>query len=183
MNRIGDWIQTNSGVAFWPLDPRPEEIRIEDIAHALAHQCRFSGHTREFYSVAEHSVRVSLMCDPRDALWGLLHDASEAYLQDVARPIKQLPAMAEYRNAEERLQKVIGLKFGLHRQQPDSVSIADKIMLGIEARDLMAPQQPGWEKWLALIGDRTEQITTTHYPPAAKAMFLAQFEILTGVRG
>ena len=91
--RVGDWIQTMSGVIFYPLDPRPEEIRIEDIAHALSHQCRFAGHCREFYSVAEHSVRVSRELPQEFMLWGLLHDASEAYLVDLPRPIKRWSAM------------------------------------------------------------------------------------------
>jgi hypothetical protein len=70
-------ITTFSDVRFWPLLPNPDDIRIEDIAHALSNQCRFAGHAREFYSVAEHCVRVSQLCRPEEALWGLLHDASE----------------------------------------------------------------------------------------------------------
>ena len=66
-------ITTFSGVLFRPLLSNPDDIRIADIAHALSQQCRFAGHTRTFYSVAEHSVRVSLLCRPEDALWGLLH--------------------------------------------------------------------------------------------------------------
>src|SRR5271165_7548492 len=88
-NRKGDWIQTYTGRVMYPLDPRPEEINIIDIAHALSNLCRFTGHVRTFYSVAEHSVRVSQHCDPKDALWGLLHDASEAYLADMSRPMKR----------------------------------------------------------------------------------------------
>jgi hypothetical protein len=87
--RVGDWIQTYSGRQFWPLDPRVEDVHLEDIAHALSNVCRYTGHVREFYSVAEHSVHVSWSCEPEDALWGLLHDASEAYLADMARPVKQ----------------------------------------------------------------------------------------------
>ena len=74
--------------------PNPDDIRIEDIAHALSNQCRFAGHAREFYSVAEHSVHVSQLCLPEHALWGLLHDASEAYLVDLPRPLKLLPEFA-----------------------------------------------------------------------------------------
>jgi hypothetical protein len=176
--RAGDWIQTFSGIAFWPLDPRPDEIHIEDIAHALAMQCRFTGHVRRFYSVAEHSIHVSLLCDPSDALWGLLHDASEAYLADVARPVKRLPSMAEYKAAEKRLQSAIAGRFGLGANEPDSVQKADNVMLGIEARDLMAPLQPGWEKWLALIGSHGLVLTQPWSPEEAEARFLARFQTL-----
>jgi hypothetical protein len=87
------WIQTVSGRQFWPLEPKAEDVDIGDIAHALSMKCRYSGHTQKFYSVAEHSVHISnaLLRDgwsPSAALWGLLHDAAEAYLPDIARPIK-----------------------------------------------------------------------------------------------
>ena len=180
-NRIGDWIQTYSGRRFWPLDPRPEEICIEDIAHALAHQCRFAGHVRRFYSVAEHSVRVSFVCKPADALWGLLHDAAEAYLVDLPRPIKRHGEIGQmYREVERRLMAAICERFGLTINEPESVGAADKILLSIEARDLMAPLLPGWEKWLALIGDRTERITDTLTPSDAESQFLLRFKQLGG---
>jgi uncharacterized protein len=91
--RTGDWIQTYTGKQFWPLSPLPEDIVIEDIAHALSMQCRFGGHVRTFYSVAQHSVHVSLLVEPQYALWGLLHDAAEAYLVDLPRPIKKFSEM------------------------------------------------------------------------------------------
>ena len=78
--RRGDWIQTYLGIQFWPLDPRPEEVMLFDIAHSLSNMCRFTGHCREFYSVAQHSVIVSQNVPREDAAWGLLHDASEAYM-------------------------------------------------------------------------------------------------------
>lgn len=71
-----DWIATFTGGVFFPLAPRVEDVRISDIAHALSMLCRFAGHTRGFYSVAQHSVLVSRLCSQQDALWGLLHDAS-----------------------------------------------------------------------------------------------------------
>ena len=85
MKRKGDWMQTHSGIQFWPLDPRPEDILIEDIAHALSNQCRFAGHCCFHYSVAQHSVLVSENVPAQDAMWGLLHDAGEAYLVDLPR--------------------------------------------------------------------------------------------------
>src|SRR5690606_5290032 len=81
--RLGDWMQTFTGRAVYPLDLRPDDIDIQDIAHALSMQCRYAGHTRQFYSVAEHSVHVARWCrqyGPAAALEGLLHDATEAYL-------------------------------------------------------------------------------------------------------
>src|SRR4051812_30250690 len=84
--RVGNWMQTFTGRQFWPVDPRADEIAIEDIARALAMTCRFGGHVRFHYSVAQHSFLVSLVCSPEHALWGLLHDASEAYLGDVVWP-------------------------------------------------------------------------------------------------
>ena len=128
---------------FWcPLlatAPARRHIRIDDIDHALSHQCRFGGHTRLFYSVAEHSVRVSHLCAPEDALWGLLHDASEAYLNDVATPLKELPEFEVYRTAERALQRAIAVRFGLAPEQPASVTEIDRRMLQIEMRDLLVP--------------------------------------------
>src|SRR5690242_11754504 len=89
--RRGDWMQTYTGRRFWPLDPRVDDIDIGDIAHHLSLVCRFAGACREFYSVAQHCVGVSYVCDPKDALWGLLHDAAEAYVGDMVRPLKRSP--------------------------------------------------------------------------------------------
>ncbi len=75
--RIGNWLQTYSGIAYWPLDPRPEEVTIEDIAHHLSLICRFGGAVRRFYSVVEYSVLVSRVGPPVYALQCLLHDATE----------------------------------------------------------------------------------------------------------
>jgi hypothetical protein len=134
--RNGDWIQTYSGLKMYPLDPRPEEICIEDIAHALSNICRFTGHCSQFYSVAQHSVYVSTHVSETNALWGLLHDASEAYLCDIARPVKHSEPFAGYRIAEKRLQSVIAEKFGLSPIQPEEIDVADKLLLVTEARDL-----------------------------------------------
>ena len=66
--RKGDWMQTYTGRQFWPIDPRANEVHIEDIAHALSMMCRYNGHCRTFYSVAEHSVLVSQHVPPEHAL-------------------------------------------------------------------------------------------------------------------
>ena len=83
--------QTHSGKMFDIFNPTPEDICIEDIAHALAMQCRFNGHTKEFYSVAEHSLNVArivnhLTSDPKTVMHALMHDAHEAYLGDLPGP-------------------------------------------------------------------------------------------------
>jgi len=83
-----EWIQTYTGKKFWAFDAAIADICIEDIAHALAMRCRFGCHCKEFYSVAQHSVIVSHHLPPELKLWGLLHDATEAYLPDVPRPQK-----------------------------------------------------------------------------------------------
>ncbi len=129
-------IMTVSGRFFEFLAPKPEQIEIEDIAHALSMTCRFGGHVKRFYSVAEHSTRVSQVCDPADALWGLLHDAAEAYLVDLPGPIKR--TIPGYCELEKRIQGAIMDRFGLSRDESDSVRRADGRLLATEGRDLCA---------------------------------------------
>jgi uncharacterized protein len=139
------WIQTFTGKQFFPLDPDPADIDIVDIAHALSNICRFTGHCREFYSVAEHSIRVSRIVPEKDALWGLLHDASEAYICDVARPLKRWPEFeAVYRPIEDRLMRAVCERFGLPVEMPASVREADLVLLHTEARDLMGKPPQDW---------------------------------------
>lgn len=136
MNRIGDWMQTISGTKIWPLDPRVEEINLYDIAHALSMICRFNGHCLEFYSVAQHSVYVSEIIDEKYAKWGLLHDASEAFIADIVRPAKRF--MPEYKEIEKNLSKVIYQRFGLDiENEPSCLKEADNTILALEARKLM----------------------------------------------
>lgn len=181
MSRRGDWIQVASGAKFWPLDPRPDEVDIRDIAHALANQSRFSGHTKEFLSVGQHSVLVSENCDPADALWGLLHDASEAYLVDLPRPLKALPEFAAYREAEAAVMRCVCDRFGLPVEMPESVRRADETLLATEARDLMAPLHPEWDRWIK--DWPTLGATLRPWPPsAARRLFLDRYVDLTGDR-
>ena len=93
------WIETYSGKQFYLDGTDTDSIVIEDIAHALANLCRYNGHTNRFYSVAEHSVLVSYAVPKEYALWGLMHDASEAYLSDIPRPFKAM--IANYKTMEE----------------------------------------------------------------------------------
>ena len=131
-------IVTFSGRIIDPLRPEAEQIVIEDIAHALSQICRFTGHTREFMSVAQHSVHCAALVTPELALTALLHDASEAYLADIARPVKLDPDFGPfYRTAETRLERVIADRFNLVYPFPAEIHRADNIMLRTEQRDLM----------------------------------------------
>lgn len=184
MNRKGDWILTFTGVEFYPLAPRSQDIRIEDIAHALSMQCRYAGHVSRFYSVAEHSIRVSDLCPAKWKLWGLLHDASEAYLIDLPRPIKRYSVIGtQYREAENALMLAICERFGLPWPAPEPVERADKAMVWIESRDLMPPH-PHWEQWRAFATERERRrrINRTLRPKRAEMTFLRVYRDLSGVR-
>lgn len=123
-------IRTYTGRYVDPFDPKPDDIVIEDIAHALSNLCRFGGHTKCFYSVAEHSLLCAVLVPGEHKLAALLHDASEAYLVDIPTPIKnRLPGYVE---AEDRLMKVIAEKFGFKYPFSEFVKCADKGALEIE---------------------------------------------------
>ena len=140
-------ILTYSGIFFSPLKPRIEDVRIEDIAHHLSNTCRFSGAVRSFYSVAQHSWYVSKMCDEKVAMEGLLHDATEAYINDIATPLKRAPEFAAYKRAEESLADVIADAFRISRggsHAHPSIKEADIRMLHTERRDLMPTTEYRW---------------------------------------
>ena len=130
---------TASGLLINPFEMRPEDVRIEDIAHHLANICRFQGATARFYSVAQHSVLVSSYLSDMDGLYGLLHDASEYLLGDVPGPLKQSEIFAAYRSAESRLQRVIYQAFGLTPDESEVLHLVDRRALWTEQRDLMPP--------------------------------------------
>lgn len=165
-----DWILTFTGRQCWPLDPQPEDICIEDIAHALSNICRFTGHVREFYSVAQHSVLCSLIVHPRYALAALLHDASEAYLCDIARPVKQ--ALLGYAAAEEHLQRVIFEVFDVDCEM-GGVKVADEQLLITERRDLMADGH-----WIVDERNCLTGRVVPMPPQMAEVQFLHRFEVL-----
>lgn len=173
-----DEIMTYSGIVFRPLEPEPHMIVIEDIAHALANSCRYTGHVREFYSVAQHSVLLTALVDavdPDSMLWGLLHDASEAYLSDLARPVKQQPELGDtYRACEERLMYAVAERFGLDMPIPESVHWADDVVLRAEQRDLMPGTYPQEE------ADKWFPYTISGWTPQfAEKRFLDQYYWLT----
>lgn len=126
------WIQTSSGRRVDLAYPHADQIDIEDIAHALSHLCRFTGHSSGLYSVADHSISVSYLVPPEYAMQGLLHDATEAYLGDVSAPLKRLPEMAGYRQLEATMWHVIANKFDLPYELHESVHKADIQALMVE---------------------------------------------------
>lgn len=171
--RIGDWMQTYTGVAFWPLDPRVEEINISDIAHALANTCRYGGHCTFHYSVAQHSVLLSKHVAPEHALWALLHDATEAYLVDVPRPVKRF--LTGYREIEDRLMAVIAERFGLYGKMPDAVKDADNRILLDESARLLGPAPMPW----GIAGKPLGVAIKPWSPLRAEDQFLIRFGELT----
>lgn len=180
----GGWLSTHSGRQFYPLAPKLEDILIEDIAHALAAQARWAGHTRHPFSVAQHCVLASRLVPASDALWALLHDASEAYLVDVPRLIKRLPAMAAYRAVEQLLQRTIYQRFGLTGPEPESVKQADLLLMVAEAQDLLPRLHPDWPE--AIRTGRAPRpawtITDCWSHGKARSEFLKRFEELTASR-
>jgi hypothetical protein len=171
--QAGGWICTYTGHWIDPLDPDPSDVRIEDIAHSLANQCRFTGHVSEFYSTAQHSYLVSAIVPREDALWGLLHDASEAYLSDIAAPVKRQPGFGDvYKAAELRLEEAIATHFDLPWPMPDTIKPADRAVLRAEQRDLM-PNEPSE-------GDILPHPVIPWDPKFARAMFIERYNSLTG---
>lgn len=137
------WIQTFTGRCFYVLDPNPADICIEDIVHALSMICRFGGHIRKFYSVAQHSVFVASNVAPQHRKWALLHDAAEAYVGDMTSPLKA--EMAEFRFAEARVQAAIAIAFGLLGPMPPEIKVADKRAMETERLQLFAGKVLKWE--------------------------------------
>jgi 5'-deoxynucleotidase YfbR-like HD superfamily hydrolase len=174
--RAGDFMQTYTGQTFWPLDPRPDEIHVEDIAHALSMQCRFAGHVNRFYSVAEHSVLMWTRATKANALWALLHDASEAYLSDIVRPIKN--NLSGYKTIEIGLMGAVAERFGLASEMPDEVKSLDNRILMDERAQLMRLTPEVWN----FCGE-TQPLGVTIQglsPAEAKRAFIEAFDVSMG---
>ena len=177
----GAWITTFSGKQFYPLDPKEEDIDIVDIAHHLALINRFTGATLEPYSVAEHCWRASYLVKPENALWALLHDAPEAYISDMSRPLKHhTPVGVIYMEVEKNIMSAVCRKFGLSLEEPEEVKIADNRMLMTEKRDLLRNnlKHPDW-------GIDAEPLREFIHPFSwknAKKLFLARYQELISAK-
>jgi hypothetical protein len=179
-DRRGEWFLSLKGQQIYPHDMRPWDVDPEEIAHSLSMLCRFNGHAREFYSVAQHSVLVALQLPPELRLCGLLHDATEAYCGDMIRPLKRsLPA---YQEMEEAIWRVIAERFNLPAKIPQEVKQADTRMLQTERRDLLAPHHWRWmEDQIADDGVKPyDVVIDPQCPLAARTAFLTLFQALGG---
>jgi len=177
MNASG-WIVTQSGRKVDVFHPTPESMDIEDIAHALSMICRFGGHTKEFYSVAQHSVLVSYICNKKYALQGLMHDATEAFCGDVVRPIKR--NIQFFCDMEDGLHNAISQKFHIYWNETihKSIKRADNIALLTEAKYLVQQE----------LHSKLKREKPLEHPIkgwthiVAKNTFLARFKELTSAR-
>lgn len=164
-------MQTFTGKAIDLVNFKEDDVRLADIAHALAIINRFTGHTSFPYSVAQHSVLVSRIVDQRYALWGLLHDASEAYLGDVSTPLKMM--LPSYRELEDHVQRTIVAKFGLKWPMPHDVKEADLKALLAEKRDIV----PGGHEFGIHLDPAAGTVTAMEWGEA-KQLFIDRFKEL-----
>jgi 5'-deoxynucleotidase YfbR-like HD superfamily hydrolase len=167
------YVSTFLGNRFFLEQPRIDDVAIEDIAHGLAFQCRFNGQTQAFYSVAQHSLMVMSLVPKELHFSALLHDAAEAYLGDMVKPLKNL--FPEFTRIEARVMEIIGERFGIDLTHLDPrIKNADYIALATEKRDLMPHSVEAWS-YLAGIQPLPEIIQPMN-PLEAKSQFLVAFE-------
>jgi 5'-deoxynucleotidase YfbR-like HD superfamily hydrolase len=171
----GPYLQTVSGRRVNPFDPDPAQLDAGDIARALANQCRFGGHSRVFYSVAQHSVIVSQLVEQRggdteDSFAALMHDAAEAYLGDMPHPLKhRSPLGAAFRAAEARLEQALRERFRIRPDVPE-IKRADRALLATERRAFSAET---WH-WPELEGVDPLDLALTAWPPDEAAQAFAE---------
>jgi 5'-deoxynucleotidase YfbR-like HD superfamily hydrolase len=171
----GPYLQTVSGRRVNPFDPDPDQLDIGDIARALGNQCRFGGHCRVFYSVAQHSVIVAGLVEERggdveDVFAALMHDASEAYLGDMPHPIKhRSPLGAAFKAAEAHLERAIRDRFGIRADVPE-IKRADRALLATERRSFSAESWP----WPELDGVEPVDLELEAWPPDVAARAFAE---------
>jgi 5'-deoxynucleotidase YfbR-like HD superfamily hydrolase len=164
-------MQTFTGKAIDLANFREDDVRLADIAHALSLINRFTGHTTAPYSVAQHSVLVSKIVEQQHALWGLMHDASEAYLGDVSTPLKMM--LPNYRELEDHVQRTIATKFGMRWPVPHEVKEADLRALLAEKRDIV----PGGHEFGIALDPVAGEVVVLDWKDA-KQQFIDRFKEL-----
>jgi len=171
-------MRTASGLYVDLLNPKPESINIGDIAHSLANQCRWTGHTKEFFSVAQHSILVSRLCPTDLKLAGLLHDAAEAYTCDISSPLKAVLGgeASKYKQVQHQITKVIFSRYGLQSLPDPRIKIADLGAAAIESHQLMGKLVAGLKVPYGFEGLELVPLS----PSSAKAEFLWTFASLVG---
>ena len=172
------YVSTYLGNRFYPLEPRIDKLDIEDIAHGLAFQCRFNGQTCQFYSVAQHSLIVSSLVADELKFAALLHDAAEAYLGDMVKPLKiLLPAFAQI---EDQVTSLIAQEFKLDFGNYAPIKNADLIALATEKRDLMPYSVEDWDHLTDILP--MQKIIAPMNPFEAKSAFLEEYKRLNGLQ-
>lgn len=184
------WITTFTDRRFHLYGDDPDDICLEDIAHATGMIVRYTGHIKEFYSVAEHQVMVARIIEyyggnAHQQLEGLFHDATEAYLCDVAAPFKR--ELGNYHDLEDAVWKRIAAKYGLPEVHDPLVKLADWTALFIEAKYLVTADESQWlgyeEHGKAaefFMDQHPDVVPICHNPKAAKQMWIDCYRRLTG---
>lgn len=165
----GDWMQTFTGRRYHPADPHYSDFDIEDIAQGLSNCCRYAGQCNRFYSVAEHSVHVSRVVPAEHALQALLHDATEAYIGDVTRPLKS--ELSQYKEIEVRTWREIALCFTVNVELDASVKYADNAVLLAERAVLFDHDVGAWN----IPADPADVKIKCWGPKKARRKFLERF--------
>jgi 5'-deoxynucleotidase YfbR-like HD superfamily hydrolase len=172
-NGMLPYIETYMGLRLYYNNITPESISIFDIAHALSQICRFTGHTKEFYSVAQHSV---LVCEAQETVReqraGLLHDASEAYVNDLPSPMKSCINLGDYKLLENQVHAAINTKFMVNDGMTPNIKKADLRALFTEKRDVVMSNIP--YEWGKDIKPFDETIIPLQ-PKEAEKLFLDTF--------
>jgi hypothetical protein len=178
-------IETYTGKHFHLFDASVEDIDIADITHALGLLCRYNGHTRSFYSVAEHSVMCSYLVPEEFAFDALMHDASEAYLSDIPKPFKS--SIGNYQEIEAAMQSRIAEKFGFTAPEPQEVKNVDVGILWLEAQALITSKGSWWHPQIKEAFDKYIDVRKLPdgglplwSPVYAQLMFEHRFKQLTG---
>jgi hypothetical protein len=177
-SRRGDWLQMPGGRRFYPLDPRPAEVHIADVARSLSRTPRWRGMSDRVIWVAQHCVLVSELCPDEHALWGLLHDGPECIVCDLPSPLKSDPSMAPYVRADRAIMHAFCDRFGLPRARPACVAAADRVVLATEARDLFDAVDPEWDRRWLRDAPKLPDPVVPWSSAEAEARFLARFNRL-----